>query len=98
MGTKFEDIVQEGINTYLLEKSIEQSSVNTKQLGKALTEFYIQEIGQYLYNIYDNDFYIFQSQYKVSKSSVSSDEISGFFNIHKRFMDRIFLKNTLIRL
>lgn len=117
MEPRFEDLIQEGINKYLLDKGIIRDNANTNQLGKALTEFYIKDIGQYLYKIYeddveeglkcdgkgdlnidfaykyDNTYYIFQSKYKGKNTSVSSDEITGFYNIHRRLLDKKFFNN-----
>ena len=38
-------------------------------------------------------FYIFQSKFKGSKASVSSDEISGFFDVHSKITDKEYLRD-----
>ena len=57
MNNTFEDILQEGINKCLIEKGIVREKANTKQLGKAFTEFYFNEIGQYLFPIDEDTIY-----------------------------------------
>jgi len=51
MEERFENIIQEGMNKYLSLKGLDSSRANNIQRGNALTEFYIREIGQYLYGI-----------------------------------------------
>src|SRR4051812_1594056 len=47
---KFEEILKEGIENSLSLKGIKPyNSAKSFQLGNALTEFYLKEIGQYLY-------------------------------------------------
>jgi len=47
---KFDEVLKEGIESYLLKKGIKNfNSAKSADLGNALTEFYLKEIGQYLY-------------------------------------------------
>lgn len=55
MEQKFEDILKEGIEKILLNKGISRQTANPFQLGKALTELYLIEIGQYHYPINEDD-------------------------------------------
>ncbi len=110
MDNKFEEILKEGIEKCLIDKGIKRSNANPFQLGKSLSEFYLKEIGQYLYPILEEDvdenmcdgkgdlgidyvhnkdgeWIMFQSKYKGQGSSVSPDEISGFFDIHSKITD-----------
>jgi hypothetical protein len=110
-----DSLIKEAIQNIFEEKGIKRP-VN-QDYGKALTEFYMWEIGQHIYKIYEDDietglecdgkgdlnvdfahhyidensFLIIQSKYKGNKSSVDSDELSGFFNIHERIIDRQYL-------
>src|SRR6185437_11571993 len=112
MEQRFEDILKDGLEKCLIEKGIKDFSSATQiQRGKALTDFYLREIGSYLYQIYEDDitdgscdskgdlgidfiikkdegWLIFQSKYKGTGNTITSDEISGFFNVHSRIMDQ----------
>ena len=57
MNSVFEDILQDGINKCLQEKGLNRDKCNTRQLGKAFTEFYFTEIGQYLFGIDEDSLY-----------------------------------------
>lgn len=111
-----ENFIKESINNFFEEKGIKYP--NSRDYGRALTVFYVKEIGQYVLNIYEDDvegglecdgkgdlnvdfahnyieensYLIIQSKYKGAKSNVSSDEISGFFNIHERISDKKFFE------
>ncbi len=95
----------------MLEKGIKDfDRATSNQRGKALTEFYLKEIGIYLFQIYDDDietnicdgkgdlgidfivhksgeWLILQSKYKGQSSSITIDEIAGFFQIYSRISD-----------
>jgi hypothetical protein len=111
MEQKFEEILKDGIEKCLKEIGISSLNIaNQQQRGKALTDFYLKEIGAYLYQIYDdditdgscdsksdlgidfvlkreNEWLIFQSKYKGGGNQITSDEISGFFNVHSKLLD-----------
>ncbi len=56
MDKRFEDILKEGLERSLRDKGINDFNTATNiQRGKALTDFYAKEIGQYLYKIYEED-------------------------------------------
>lgn len=111
MEHRFEDILKEGLEACVKGKGIKDfNSASPQQRGKALSEFYINEIGQYLYKIYEDDiessicdgrgdlnidfvykkdgeWLVFQSKYKGQSTSVTHDEIAGFFQIYSRITD-----------
>jgi len=114
MDERFETIIQEGINHYLSLKGLNLSTANNVKLGYALTEFYIKEIGRFLYDIYEDDVsdgllcdgkndmnidfayrneksvIIIQSKYRGVRSSLKTDELAGFFNIHSRLTNEVY--------
>lgn len=56
MDRRFDDVLKEGIEKYLSEKGFTNpNSASQHQRGKALSDFYLNEIGTYLYKIYEDD-------------------------------------------
>lgn len=56
MEKRFEEILKEGIGKTLFERGIKDfDKASCIPLGKALTEFYLKEIGQYLIPVYEED-------------------------------------------
>ena len=121
MDNRFDDILKEGMERCYVEKGIQ--TPNNVQQGNALTEFYVKEIGQFLYKIQeedieenlcdgkgdigidfvyqkDRDWLIFQAKYKGQKKPLSSDEISGFFDVYRKISNRNYFykhANSLVK-
>ena len=118
MEEKILQIVKNGMNDCLEQRNLTWEKATKKQFGRALVEFYLREVGQFLFPIYEgdiedgldcdgkgdlnvdfassqdnNNYIILQSKFKGANNRLNTDEISGFFRIHERLLDKEFFEN-----